>query len=177
MWLEPCLADVRQAIAGAGRREWERQHGREARPLGEGWLLEAGTGAGPAVYVHVGGCHMAGKRCRGVPRDIRLRALAAPDLRADARTSGYGEPGAITSARSRVCSSGMSVTRLPGCGEASWGKASSRTARTVRPMAPRSPGPGRATHPVTPAADAGTSPGRARGPRRLCPEVPRCGVL
>ncbi|GGQ56806.1 hypothetical protein GCM10010267_19920 [Streptomyces griseorubens] len=28
----------------------------------------------------------------------------------------YGEPRAITSARSRVCSSGLSVTRLPGCG-------------------------------------------------------------
>ncbi|GAB2798372.1 hypothetical protein GCM10027073_33150 [Streptomyces chlorus] len=32
---------------------------------------------------------------------------------------GYGEPSAITSARSRVCGSGMSVTRLPGCGV--WG--------------------------------------------------------
>ncbi|SCK63284.1 hypothetical protein YUWDRAFT_06887 [Streptomyces sp. AmelKG-D3] len=70
---------------GAGRRERERQHGREPRPLAAGWLLEAGIGTGPAVYVHVGGCHMAGKRCRGVSRGVTLRALAAPDLRADAR--------------------------------------------------------------------------------------------
>ncbi|WP_307792448.1 DUF6233 domain-containing protein [Streptomyces verrucosisporus] len=29
-----------------------------------------------AVYVHGGGCRMAGKRCRGVTRDVALRALA-----------------------------------------------------------------------------------------------------
>ncbi|WP_284049476.1 DUF6233 domain-containing protein [Streptomyces sp. YS415] len=31
---------------------------------------------GPAQYVHVGGCHMAGKRSKGVPRAEALRALA-----------------------------------------------------------------------------------------------------
>ncbi|MCZ0990308.1 DUF6233 domain-containing protein [Streptomyces diastatochromogenes] len=75
-WLELCLAEVRQAIAGAERRERERQHGREARLPAADWLLESRIGAGPAVYVHVGGCHMAGGRCRGVPRDVALRALA-----------------------------------------------------------------------------------------------------
>ncbi|MFC8856424.1 DUF6233 domain-containing protein [Streptomyces sp. NPDC057144] len=76
---------LRQAIAGSGRREREPQHGREARLLAADWLLECGIDTGPAVYVHAGGCHMAGKRCRGTPRDVALRALAAPDLRADAR--------------------------------------------------------------------------------------------
>lgn len=53
--------------------------------LAAGRLLESGIGTGPAVYVHVGGCHMAGERCRGVSRGVTLRALAASDLRADAR--------------------------------------------------------------------------------------------
>ncbi|WP_353961894.1 MULTISPECIES: DUF6233 domain-containing protein [unclassified Streptomyces] len=79
----------RQVIAGSGRREREPQHGREARLLAADWLLESGIDTGPAVYVHAGGCHMAGKRCRGVPRDVALRALAAPDLRADARIDAW----------------------------------------------------------------------------------------
>jgi hypothetical protein len=78
-WLELSLATVRQAIVGAERRERERQHSREARPPAADWLLESGIGDGPAVYVHVGGCHMAGKRCHGVPRDVALRALAEVD--------------------------------------------------------------------------------------------------
>lgn len=36
--------------------------------------------------------------------------------------TGYGEPRAITSARSRVCSSGMSVNRLPGGGTRAGGR-------------------------------------------------------
>ncbi|MGW2082475.1 DUF6233 domain-containing protein [Streptomyces sp. NPDC001939] len=40
------------------------------------------------VYVHVGGCHMAGKRSRGVERDQALRAVtegidACPHCRPD----------------------------------------------------------------------------------------------
>ncbi|MEU1921122.1 DUF6233 domain-containing protein [Streptomyces albogriseolus] len=76
---------LRQAIAGSGRREREPQPGREARLLAADWLLESGIDTSRAVYVHAGGCHMAGKRCRRVPRDLALQALAAPDLRADAR--------------------------------------------------------------------------------------------
>ncbi|WP_281155590.1 DUF6233 domain-containing protein [Streptomyces sp. HYC2] len=30
----------------------------------------------PPVAVHVGGCHMAGTRWTGVPRDVALRALS-----------------------------------------------------------------------------------------------------
>ncbi|NYV74217.1 DUF6233 domain-containing protein [Streptomyces sp. UH6] len=93
-WLELSLAEVRQAIAWAERREQEQQRGREERPPPADWLLESGIGDGPAVYVHVGGCHMAGKRCRGVPRDVALRALAeveaCPHCRPDAEL-GYLE--------------------------------------------------------------------------------------
>lgn len=48
----------------------------QRRPPEPDWLIERGIGDGPAVYVHAGGCHMAGKRSRGVTRDAALRALA-----------------------------------------------------------------------------------------------------
>jgi hypothetical protein len=87
-WLALSLAEVRQAIAAAEQRERERQHGLAARPPAADWLLEAGINDGPAVYVHMGGCNMAGKRCRGVPRDLAMRALtegveACPHCRPD----------------------------------------------------------------------------------------------
>lgn len=70
------------------RRQAERQRGEQRRPPEPDWLIERGIGDGPAVYVHAGGCHMAGKRSRGVPRDVALRALAdgvpaCPHCRAD----------------------------------------------------------------------------------------------
>ncbi|WP_405655191.1 DUF6009 family protein [Streptomyces sp. NBC_00019] len=41
------------------------------------WLIEQSIGHhAPPVYVHVGGCHMAGKRSKGVPREEAIRALA-----------------------------------------------------------------------------------------------------
>ncbi len=49
---------------------------------------------------------------------------------------------AITSTKSRVCSSGMSVTRLPGCGRRGGGKVSFHTARIVRPTRVGSTGHG-----------------------------------
>lgn len=39
------------------------------------WLIEMGLGGRDPVYVHVGSCHMAGKRSRGVERDQALRAV------------------------------------------------------------------------------------------------------
>ncbi|MET8217571.1 DUF6233 domain-containing protein [Streptomyces hirsutus] len=88
----PNAGDVARAVsrrcAAGDRGGRETRAGTAARSegpvLAADWLLESGIGigTGPAVYVHVGGCHMAGKRCRGVLRDF---ALAAPDLRADAR--------------------------------------------------------------------------------------------
>ncbi|MFB7576973.1 DUF6233 domain-containing protein [Streptomyces sp. NPDC056165] len=47
----------------------------DARPPAE-WILEQGLNRDSApVTVHVGGCHMAGKRWKGVPRDVAVRAL------------------------------------------------------------------------------------------------------
>ena len=69
-----------------------------------------------ALYLaHHGAVHEAGAR------------TAYPPV----RTGGYGEPGAITSVRSRVCGSGMSVTRLLGRGRRAEGRCS-YTAHTVR---------------------------------------------
>jgi hypothetical protein len=76
-WLAHTLDRVRQQIAALEQRETERRHGEQARPPEPDWLLERGLdGHAPAVYVHAGGCHMAGKRSRGVARDQALRALA-----------------------------------------------------------------------------------------------------
>ncbi|MDX3283993.1 DUF6233 domain-containing protein, partial [Streptomyces scabiei] len=49
----------------------------ERRPTPPDWLLEHGLNrdALPSA-VHVGGCHMAGKRSRGVGREEALRWLA-----------------------------------------------------------------------------------------------------
>ncbi|MGW6404525.1 DUF6233 domain-containing protein [Streptomyces sp. NPDC055134] len=75
-------------IATEERREAERRHGEQARPPAPDWLIEMGLGGRDPVYVHVGGCHMAGKRSRGVDRDQVLRALtegvaACPHCRPD----------------------------------------------------------------------------------------------
>ncbi|WP_086722533.1 DUF6233 domain-containing protein [Streptomyces carpinensis] len=76
-WLALSLERVRQHIATAERRDAERQRGEQARPPVPDWILEGGLNRdAPPVAVHVGGCHMAGKRCKGVPRDVALRALA-----------------------------------------------------------------------------------------------------
>ncbi|MFE5681707.1 DUF6233 domain-containing protein [Streptomyces sp. NPDC056512] len=75
-------------IAAEERREAERQRGEQARPPAPDWLIEMGLGGRDPVYVHVGGCHMAGKRSRGVERDQALRAVtegvdACPHCRPD----------------------------------------------------------------------------------------------
>jgi hypothetical protein len=71
------LARTRQWIVEERRREAEVQRGLAARPPAPDWLIEHGLNrSAPPVYVHVGGCHMAGKRSKGVVRDAALRALA-----------------------------------------------------------------------------------------------------
>ena len=75
-WLNHTLDRVRQQIAAVEQREAERQRGIAARPPAPDWLIEQSLNGRQAVYVHVGGCHMAGKRSRGVERDQALRALA-----------------------------------------------------------------------------------------------------
>ncbi|MFE4671398.1 DUF6233 domain-containing protein [Streptomyces sp. NPDC056723] len=75
-------------IATEERREAEHRRGEQARPPAPDWLIEMGLGGRDPVYVHVGGCHMAGKRSRGVERDQALRAVtqgvdACPHCRPD----------------------------------------------------------------------------------------------
>jgi len=88
-WLALQLQGVRQAITAAERREAERQRGIDARPPQPDWLIEHGLNRdAPPIYVHVGGCHMAGKRSKGLTRDAALRALtegidACPHCRPD----------------------------------------------------------------------------------------------
>lgn len=71
------LGRVREQIAAAERREAERQHGIEARPPEPDWLIERSIGhQAPPVYVHVGGCHMAGKRSKAATREQARQALS-----------------------------------------------------------------------------------------------------
>ncbi|MGW1891347.1 DUF6233 domain-containing protein [Streptomyces sp. NPDC002004] len=74
------LADLertRRWIADEERREAETRRGSRARPPAPDWLLEYGIGEHRhPVTVHVGGCHMAGDRIHGVPRDQAVRAIA-----------------------------------------------------------------------------------------------------
>ncbi|MFF8430912.1 DUF6233 domain-containing protein [Streptomyces sp. NPDC016566] len=72
------LARTRRWIADEERKERERQAGEAARPAPPDWLLEYGLNrdAMPNA-VHVGGCHMAGKRSKGVDSETVRRALTA----------------------------------------------------------------------------------------------------
>lgn len=73
---EADLERTRRWIAAEERQQQERRRGEQARPPEPDWLIEQGLDGRQAVYVHVGGCRMAGKRNRGVQRDQALRALA-----------------------------------------------------------------------------------------------------
>ncbi|MGX1907677.1 DUF6233 domain-containing protein [Streptomyces phaeochromogenes] len=84
------LARTRRWIEDEERREAERQRGMQARPPDPDWLIEQGINGRAAVYVHVGDCHMAGRRSRGVVRDHARQALtegvnACPHCRPDTR--------------------------------------------------------------------------------------------
>ncbi|GGV45510.1 DUF6233 domain-containing protein [Streptomyces spectabilis] len=71
------LERTRRWIAAEEQRETERARGAAARPPTPDWLLETGVGRDRLpVYVHVGGCHMAGKRSKGVDRGEALHKLA-----------------------------------------------------------------------------------------------------
>jgi hypothetical protein len=71
------LDQVDRWIADEERKAAEKRHGEQARPPQPDWLLEAGLNRDAVpVYVHVGGCHMAGKRSRGIGRGDALRWLA-----------------------------------------------------------------------------------------------------
>lgn len=71
------LDQVDRWIADEERKAAEKRRGEEARPPQPDWLLEAGLNRdAPPNLVHVGGCHMAGKRSRGISRVDALRWLA-----------------------------------------------------------------------------------------------------
>lgn len=74
-WHQLWVQRLDRAIAVAEQREAEVEQGRQRRPPEPDWLIERGLdGHTPPVAVHVGGCHMAGKRSRPVTRDEALRA-------------------------------------------------------------------------------------------------------
>ncbi|MGW2692315.1 DUF6233 domain-containing protein [Streptomyces sp. NPDC001296] len=76
-WLALSLDRVRQQITQLEQREQERQRGIDTRPPQPDWVLEHGLNRdSPPIAVHTGDCHMMGKRRKGVPRDMALRALA-----------------------------------------------------------------------------------------------------
>jgi hypothetical protein len=82
------LEHTRRWIEVEARQEVERQRGAAARPPAPDWVIKQGLDGRAPVYVHIGGCHMAGKRSRGVSRDQALRALvdgvdACPHCRPD----------------------------------------------------------------------------------------------
>lgn len=70
------LERTRRWIADEERREAERLRGLAARPPVPDWILEMSLGGRHPVAVHVGGCHMSGKRPRPITRDEAVRALA-----------------------------------------------------------------------------------------------------
>ncbi|MGW5736986.1 MULTISPECIES: DUF6233 domain-containing protein [Streptomyces] len=82
------LARTRGWIADEERRAGERIRGEQGRPSAPDWLIEQGLDGRAPVYVHVGGCHMAGKRSKGITQDQARRALyervdACPHCRPD----------------------------------------------------------------------------------------------
>lgn len=83
------LERTRRWIADEERRQTERQRGIDTRPPQPDWMIEQSLSRDvPPVYVHVGGCHMAGKRSKGVLRGAAMRALtegvdACPHCRPD----------------------------------------------------------------------------------------------
>lgn len=71
------LGQVDRWIADEERKAAEKERGEQARPPRPDWLLEMGLNRdSPPNMVHVGGCHMAGKRSRGISRGDALQWLA-----------------------------------------------------------------------------------------------------
>ncbi|MER5183680.1 DUF6233 domain-containing protein [Streptomyces sp. NPDC002896] len=67
------LERTRRWIAQEERRLAEVRRQEQARPPTAEWVLQESLGAQP-VAVHVGGCHMAGERIRGITREQALHA-------------------------------------------------------------------------------------------------------
>ncbi|MFI9772715.1 DUF6233 domain-containing protein [Streptomyces sp. NPDC052415] len=69
-------------FAALRQRQAEEARGRQGRPAPPDWVVELGIGSSrQPVEVHVGDCHMTGKRRRAISRD-EARRLLATGLRA-----------------------------------------------------------------------------------------------
>ncbi|NNN34422.1 hypothetical protein HLK59_29495 [Streptomyces sp. S3(2020)] len=78
IWHAFWLQRIDAKIAAVQQRQREQEHGRRNRPTPPEWIVELGIGDGrPPVQIHVGDCHMAGKRRRAVGRGEARRLLAA----------------------------------------------------------------------------------------------------
>lgn len=82
------LAQIDRWIADEEQRQKEQANAAARRPPEPDWLIEMGLTGRAAVYVHAGGCHMAGKRCRPINADQAREALregvdACPHCRPD----------------------------------------------------------------------------------------------
>jgi hypothetical protein len=76
-WLTLSLDRVRERITFHEQRQHEQAHGAAVRPPVPDWILETGIGQRrEPLYVHVGGCHMAGKRQHPIDRAQAIRALS-----------------------------------------------------------------------------------------------------
>jgi hypothetical protein len=74
------IRPIRRAGQGTGPQHNQASDtgvGEQARPPFPDWLIEQGLGGRAAGYVHVGGCHMAGKRSHGITQDQARQALHA----------------------------------------------------------------------------------------------------
>ncbi len=71
------LTQIAGWIAAEEQREREVAAREARRPAPPEWVAELSIGRDRrAILVHAGGCHMIGKRSRGIARDQALRALA-----------------------------------------------------------------------------------------------------
>ncbi|MGW2116030.1 DUF6233 domain-containing protein [Streptomyces zhihengii] len=76
-WIVLELRQVQAQIAAVEQREREQQVGLERRPPTPAWVIETGIGADkPRLYVHAGGCHMAGRRVHPATREEAASAVA-----------------------------------------------------------------------------------------------------
>jgi hypothetical protein len=74
MWVERIDAKIKQVRAVEEQRARAQAAAVERAP---DWLIDYGLNRDAIpIAVHVGGCHMAGKRSKGVDSDTARRALA-----------------------------------------------------------------------------------------------------
>ncbi|MFE6364318.1 DUF6233 domain-containing protein [Streptomyces sp. NPDC057806] len=99
LWVDPIDAK----IAALRQRQTEEARGRPGRPAPPDWVVELGPGSSrQPVEVHVGDCHMAGKRRRAISRD-EARRLLATGLRACLHCQPDTQLGIIDLAAAATC--------------------------------------------------------------------------